>query len=284
MSPAERYKTEGYAVLPGAFTADEVEALRAEAAAIACGRRGEVMGSDLVRGDTDADTLAATLAIHFPHKISELCRETLFNPVVVEFLNAVIGPDVKCVQSMLFLKAPGKPGQPWHQDEHFIPTRDRSLAGVWIALDDAEVENGCLWVLPGSHERGVLYPMREHDMPGFDPSPVAHGFPDDEGDAVPVEVSAGDVVAFNGYLLHKSHRNATPDRMRRALVNHYMSARSLLPWAMGGPREDARDFELVSGEDPYAWKGREDIWPAFVRPERAELQRELDRQLEVVTQ
>ena len=52
---------------------------------------------------------------------------------------------------MLFIKSEGKPGQAWHQDEFFIPTRDRSLTAVWIALDDATVENGCLWVLPGSH-------------------------------------------------------------------------------------------------------------------------------------
>jgi ectoine hydroxylase-related dioxygenase (phytanoyl-CoA dioxygenase family) len=57
---------------------------------------------------------------------------------------------------MLFIKSEGKPGQAWHQDELFIPTRDRSLAAAWIALDDATVENGCLWVLPGSHARGVL--------------------------------------------------------------------------------------------------------------------------------
>ena len=63
----------------------------------------------------------------------------------------MIGPNVKAMQSMLFIKAEGKPGQAWHQDEYYIPTRDRSLTAAWIALDDATVENGCLWVLPGSH-------------------------------------------------------------------------------------------------------------------------------------
>jgi hypothetical protein len=49
------------------------------------------------------------------------------------------------------LENAGKPGQAWHQDETFIPTPDASLCGVWIALDDATVDNGCLWVQPGSH-------------------------------------------------------------------------------------------------------------------------------------
>jgi ectoine hydroxylase-related dioxygenase (phytanoyl-CoA dioxygenase family) len=92
----------------------------------------------------------------------------MHHPTIVDALTQVIGPDVKAMQTMLFIKSEGKPGQAWHQDEHFIPTRDRSLAGVWIALDDATIENGCLWVLPGSHAPGVLYPDRELDDERFD--------------------------------------------------------------------------------------------------------------------
>ncbi|WP_431936028.1 phytanoyl-CoA dioxygenase family protein [Micromonospora sp. RP3T] len=50
----------------------------------------------------------------------------------------------------LFPKAEGRPGQAWHQDELFVPTRDRSPTAAWIALDDARVDNGCLWAPPGS--------------------------------------------------------------------------------------------------------------------------------------
>jgi ectoine hydroxylase-related dioxygenase (phytanoyl-CoA dioxygenase family) len=122
------------------------------------------------------------------------------------------------MQSMLFIKGPGKPGQTWHQDEGHIPTRDRSLTGVWIALDDASVDNGCLWVIPGSHRPGVLYPVRHHHDPRFDPTPEAHGF-DHEDHAVPVESPAGGVLFFNGYLLHQSLPNVRPRGHRRALVN-----------------------------------------------------------------
>ena len=278
MTPADRYARDGYAVLEGIFAGDRLEALRAEVAAVATGARGPILGADLVRGESDAATLANVLAVHFPHKISPVCRDALSEPAIVRFLNAVIGPDVKAVQSMLFVKPAGKPGQPWHQDEPFIPTRDRSLCGVWIALDDADTENGCLWVLPGSHAAGILWPMRDQDAPGFDGSQVAHGFPEDEDAAVPVEVRAGDVVCFGGYLLHGSRQNVSADRSRRALVNHYMNARSLLPWHMAGPREDWRDVVMVSGEDPYAWKGTEEIVVPFVRPEGKEGQARL-RQL-----
>jgi hypothetical protein len=55
-------------------------------------------------------------------------------PRLVPVLTQLIGPDVKAVQSMLFVKAGGKPGQAWHQDEYFIPTRDRSLTAAWTTI------------------------------------------------------------------------------------------------------------------------------------------------------
>jgi ectoine hydroxylase-related dioxygenase (phytanoyl-CoA dioxygenase family) len=169
---------------------------------------------------------------------------------------------------MLFLKRAGKPGQAWHQDEAFIPTRDRSLAAAWIALDDATVENGCLWVLPGSHRSSIIWPTRPHVDAEFDAIVTAYGFPGEDA-AVPVEVAAGSVVFFHGYLLHKSHRNRAAAGFRRALVNHYMRAESLLPWKVGGT-EDNRDVVLVAGNDPYAWKGTEERNRPYVRRETRE--------------
>src|SRR5437762_1510431 len=69
---------------------------------------------------------------------------------------------VKAMQSMFFTKPPGYPGQAWHQDEIYIPTRDRTLCGAWVALDDATIENGCLYVIPKSHRSGYLYPQHPH--------------------------------------------------------------------------------------------------------------------------
>lgn len=184
----------------------------------------------------------------------------------------MIGPNVKCMQSMLFMKSEGKPGQAWHQDEFFIPTRDRSLTATWIALDDATVENGCLWVLPGSHERGVIYPDRDQDDDRFDCTVELHDFPYRDEDAVPVEVPAGAAVIFNGYLLHRSLPNTGRHGFRRALASHYMSAESLLPWHRV-PEDshvakwDYRDIVLVAGADPYAYKGTVDVARPYVRPD-----------------
>ena len=265
----ETYARDGYLVREALLTTDEVERLRAETVAIVTGERGDFIGSELAQGSGE-DALKAVLAIHFPHKASPLMRTMLRHPKIVETLIALVGPDVKCMQSMLFVKNAGKPGQAWHQDEFYIPTRDRSLVGAWIALDDATIENGCLWMHPGSHKQGVIWPTHAHNDSRFDNSAESHGWNWPREGGVPVEVKAGAVAFFNGYTLHRSLNNTRPEGFRRALVNHYMSARSMLPWGFGippQPREDFRDIEMVAGEDPYAWKGLEDITFPFIRPE-----------------
>lgn len=244
------YERDGYVVVPGVLRPEEIAELHAATAAVA--------GKDV-------------LAIHFPHKLASAFRAAMHHPAIVDTLTTLIGPDVKAIQSMLFVKPSGKPGQAWHQDEFFLPTRDRSLCGVWIALDDASIANGCLWAHPGSHRPGILYPMRPHGEARFDASDEAFDFPWPREGGAPIELAAGGAIFFNGYLLHRSLPNAAPGSTRRALVVHYMNARSWLPWNHDGqsPTEDFRDIEMVAGVDPYAWKGTADETRPSVRAETA---------------
>jgi ectoine hydroxylase-related dioxygenase (phytanoyl-CoA dioxygenase family) len=266
------YEDEGYVVVPDVLGPEGLASAITEATAICRGLRGDIEGAvPADERDDDEAVLGRYLCIHFPHKVSALMRDLACHPTVVDALVDVIGPNVKLMQSMLFIKAAGKPGQAWHQDESHIPTRDRSLTAVWMALDDATVDNGCLWVIPGSHRRGVLYQTRDRPDARFDGTPEAHGFPHAADEATPVELPAGAALVFDGYLLHRSLPNRTT-RPRRALVNHYMSAESLLPWfppRAGEPMAtlDHRDILLVAGEDPYAAKGTVDVVRPRLRPE-----------------
>jgi len=268
---AEFFEKNGFLVLEDALSLNEVRDLNQDAAKICRGGYGAVRGLTPAQSDeSDDEVLARYLCLHFPHKLSPLMRAALAHPGQVEVLTRLIGPNVKAMQSMLFIKSAGKPGQAWHQDEFFIPTRDRSLTGGWMALDDATVENGCLWVIPGSHRPAVIWPDRRHDDRRFDCTGEAI-FPFRDEDAVPVEVKAGSIVFFNGYLLHRSLPNRARSGYRRVLVNHYMSAESLLPWHPPGPGEkmgtlDYRDIVLVAGTDPYAHRGTVNIAEAHVRP------------------
>ncbi len=273
------YAAQGYLVVHDAVSPAEIQELRDEAVAICRQERGEMKIHETheqemppleeLRTLPDDEAIRHFLCIHFPHKISSVMQGYLAHPVVVDVLTRVISPNVKAMQSMLFVKSAGKPGQAWHQDEDYIPTRDRSLAGAWIALDDAVIENGCLWVIPGSQRPGILWPQYPHDDRKYDCAQMSYDFPYSDADAVPVEVPAGAIVFFNGYLLHKSEPNTQTSGYRRALVNHYMSAESLLPWhGSTGPAAtaDTRDIVMVAGTDPYAWKGIADTATAGIRP------------------
>lgn len=256
----------GYLILPDLISPAELEALKADTLRIA---RGEYPNENLKPVDpslSDREVLQNILCIHQPHYISAVMLGYVKHPSICGVLSQTAGAhlpgwdgSVKCMQSMLFIKPPGFQGQAWHQDEVYIPTRDRSLIGAWIAIDDATVENGCLWVVPGSHRSGYLYPQRDHQRPDeYDGAQESHGF--DDSKEIPVEVKAGSVVFFNGYLLHRSQKNRS-SIYRRVLVNHYMNAYSPLPWNLK-PGEtvanaDRRVIVPVAGRDPYAWKGLE---------------------------
>jgi phytanoyl-CoA hydroxylase len=254
----------GFLVLESLVTPDEVEELRQDTAHLARGGYPCENLQPLPAELTDDEALRRILCIHQPHYISPVMEKYVRHATICGALSQITAAhlpfwdgSVKCMQSMLFVKPPTFQGQAWHQDEIYIPTRDRSLIGAWIALDDATIENGCLWVIPGSHKPGYLYPQRDHnDTEEHDFGQQSYGF--DESLAVAVEVPVGSVVFFNGYLLHKSHKNRS-EVYRRVLVSHYMNAWSLLPWSLKEGEHvamaDRRSVIPVAGVDPYSWKG-----------------------------
>lgn len=269
----ESYQKYGYLIVDNLLSATEIADLKNETANIFKGDRGYVDGLVPVdKNEPDEEVLKKYVAIHFPHKISPVIYQILFHKKIVDVLTRIVGPDLKCMQSMLFVKAPGKKGQSWHQDEYYIPTRDKSLVGAWIAVDDATIENGCLWIIPGKPG----YIMKRVSNSSIEYADVDTIDMSGCGDPIPVEVKSGSVVFFNGYTLHSSQSNKTKANFRTALVNHYMSADSMLPWDQDGklpPTEDLRDIVLVAGKDPYAWKGTVDANKPYLRPEVIEIKK-----------
>jgi len=184
------------------------------------------------------------LRIHMLHRQLELHERYLLHPRVLDVLEVLIGPDVSALQSMLFLKPGGKPGQGWHQDSYYIPTHPDTLCGAWIAIDDADEMNGAMWMAKGSNTEPV-YPPR--DGYGFGtreisdiPTVAGVSDPDDEKndlslvadryDQLLVAAKAGDVVFFGGHILHRSKKNFSLDRTRRSFVGHFCNARSFTQW------------------------------------------------------
>ena len=210
--------------------------------------------------------------IHMPHRACEIAERFLLHPRVVDVLEALIGPDVLALQTMLFFKQPGQAGQGFHQDSYYIPTQPDTLIGAWLAIDAADEDNGCLWMTPGSQHEPI-YPdcdgvTQQGDTILSDIESIKDASHPDEavntlarialqyGNELKVAAQPGDVIFFGGHIFHRSHPNMS-QRSRRAFVSHYCNARSRVPWNHGIPYAGAaanQEHILARGTThlPYA--------------------------------
>jgi phytanoyl-CoA hydroxylase len=136
-----------------------------------------------------------------------------------------------------------------HQDSTFLYTDPMSVVGFWVALEDATLENGCLWAQPGGH-RGPLrkrFVRDERDGTRFeelDPLP----FPQPGGpELVPLEAAAGTLVLLHGLLPHWSDVNRS-ERSRHAYTVHVIDGRADYPaenWLRRGPDLPLRGWDAA---------------------------------------
>jgi phytanoyl-CoA hydroxylase len=132
------------------------------------------------------------------------------------------------LQSMYIFKQPRIGGEvTCHQDATFLYTEPLCLAGLWFALEDASVENGCLWVISGGHKLGLKSRFRRAESGGtrfevFDNT----SWP--EGNLQPLEVKKGTVIVLDSLLPHLSREN-TSARSRHAYTLHVIDASAHYP-------------------------------------------------------
>jgi phytanoyl-CoA hydroxylase len=127
-------------------------------------------------------------------------------------------------QSMFIFKQPGIGGEVrWHQDASFFESEPITVTTFWFALEDATLQNGCLWTEPGGHKgrRGVLRERfvregRKAWMEQIDATPWPAA---DSAEAIPLEVEAGSLVVFHGLLPHYSAANRSA-KSRHAYTLH----------------------------------------------------------------
>ena len=148
------------------------------------------------------------------------------DPALLDLVESLVGPDIVFWTAALFCK-PGGDGReiPWHQDGVYWPLRPPETVTLWIALDDSLVENGCLRIVPGSQELGLL----KHEASPKDGLVLNSTIVDakvDTGDARCVELRAGQLSMHDIYLVHGSSPNTSP-RRRCGLTLRYMPATTL---------------------------------------------------------
>jgi phytanoyl-CoA hydroxylase len=263
------FKSKGFLVVKDLVSAEEIAELRQHTDDLMQGRLPQ-QKQEMVLRDPSKDGGVTTqgleappahlsaeekaqffLRIHMLHRKLDLHEKYLLHPRVLDVLEAIIAPDIMAMQTMLFLKPPGKPGQGWHQDSYYIPTHPDTLCGAWIAIDDCDETNGAMWFAQGSQNEPVYPPadgygfgdkqlnninyvkgVSDTDDDKNDLAKVANKYPQ-----VLVSAKAGDVVFFGGHVLHRSKLNFSKDRFRRSFVSHYSSARAFTQW---GPDADSK--------------------------------------------
>jgi phytanoyl-CoA hydroxylase len=148
------------------------------------------------------------------------------------------------LQSMYIFKPPRVGGEvTLHCDHTFLWTDPASVTGFWFALEDATLENGCLWAVPGGHRQPVRTRFRRAAAGGtefevFDPAP----YPTDT--EVPLEVGKGTLVVLHGTLPHRSGPNHSA-RSRHAYSVHTIDATAAYPadnWLQRDPSLPLRGF------------------------------------------
>jgi hypothetical protein len=184
------------------------------------------------------------------------------NADIISMVGQVAGPDLVLWGMTLFGK-PARDGKitPWHQDGDYYPIEPLQTTTVWIALDDATPENGCLRYMPGSHQQRRIFAHHWEERPETTLTQVIDAAHYDDARAVDVVLKAGQIAIHDVYMVHASGANHSPNR-RCALVLRIMPATSFYNHAKGkgsdNPTHDyaRRALYLLAGNDK---SGRNDF-------------------------
>ena len=266
MIDIERYHRDGFLVLEGFVLAERCDELKAHAHSLIAGfdpddvtsvfsTNEQTRTSDewfLTSGDKvrffveEADQRTVNKIGHAMHDLDPVFSSFSRTPELAEVASAIGFRDPGRLQSRYIVKAPHVGGEVTsHTDHTFLWTEPASVVGFWFAIEDATLENGCMWALPGGHRLPVRKRFRVEGSGSaasttfdvFDPAPYPS-----EGE-VPLEVPKGTLILLHGALPHRSEAN-TSSRPRDAYTVHVIDQTADYPsdnW-LQRPRLPLRGF------------------------------------------
>ena len=224
VSSVNEFAAQGYTVARGLLSLDEVQHLRQHFLMINQEHRRD---ADNIVDPTDP--LALYPRVMQPHRWDETSMQWMIDERLNDWLTHILGREPYAVQTMFYFKPPGARGHALHQDQFYLRVDPGTCVAAWMAVDRCDEDNGCLRVVPGTHDIPVLCSVDADSDVSFsgDTVELPPGM-----EAVPLIMEPGDVLFFNGQLVHGSYPNSTTDRFRCALIGHYIvgEAEAVAQW------------------------------------------------------
>ena len=213
------FNSEGYLVIDGLLSNDEIQYYGDVYDAILDGKLGDTTGlrSDL-SGSTDSANGERITQIMVPSRIHPEFWKHPLHQRASQVARQLLGDDMELDFDMLINKPPGDSAEtPWHQDaSYWLDMPDKRAVSIWTAIDRSFLDNGCMWYTPKSH----LGPLLPHSQVGSGGALRCEG---SEADSVYVELNPGSCVLHHGQTIHYSRAN-TSTSDRRAFILNYRPA------------------------------------------------------------
>jgi non-heme Fe2+,alpha-ketoglutarate-dependent halogenase len=205
---------------------------------------------------SDSFGAATNISNYDRHLDIDLLSKHVTNPRIVAPVSGILGEDVLCWRTEFFPKYPGDEGTDWHQADTFanasgkpqilwpgesVDSFGKGTLTVWTAFTDATIENGCLEIIPGTHQemnydesKSMPYQAKEiinqvekdgksRGFFGYDyrDLQIDQDWKPDESQAVPLEMKAGQCVIFWSTLMHASYPNISENHYRMGFATRY---------------------------------------------------------------
>jgi len=243
----EHYRREGYLVVQGFLSAEELTSFRAEMEAVNAGQT--LAAHDATRMEMEPEQPPAgglVRRIYEPCAHYEPFRAFAESEKLLDAVEALLGPDLVLHYSKINMKPAGI-GSPveWHQDLSYYPLTNRDSVSILFYLDDASIANGCLQVVPGQQQG----PLLDHTEQGFFQGRVTETV--DTAAAVPLEGAAGAVIFMHAMTPHASIANTT-EESRRTLILSYRAADAFPIYTGPMTPKNETYSKLVRGRRPNA--------------------------------
>jgi phytanoyl-CoA hydroxylase len=245
---AEQFDSAGYFVITDAFNGATVRHVTKEIDQFEAVYENEASCKSADKRTAKDDTAAALFMPHLV-TVSPYLRRFCASAIFCDLAWDLLGPSVRVYWDQAVYKKSEHPREfPWHQDNGRTYIEPQNYLTCWLALSEATLDNGCLWMLPGRH----LWGMLDHE----DTEDGLRCRLEDTHGAVPLEVSPGALVVFSSLTPHRSGPNQSATK-RKALIIQYALDNSTVfrDSAQGIPydlvmNDPLRQYLVISGGRP----------------------------------